>query len=105
MPLTQVEPDPAVVKQILGYFVQNRKAADTLEGIARWRLLQEEVRRNVQQTERALEWLVERGLVEELRPPGYQTPIFRLNPDRREDALRFLSKAEERTKLRKQHKS
>jgi hypothetical protein len=96
MPLTKIEPDPAVVRQILSYFVQNHRAADTLEGIARWRLLQEEVRRNVHETERALEWLVEQGLVEELRPPGYQTPIFRLNRARQEDAVRFLARQQKK---------
>jgi hypothetical protein len=92
LPLAKIEPDLAVVKQILGYFVQNSKAADTLEGIARWRLFQEEIRQNVQQTERALEWLVEQELVEELRLPGHQTPIFRLNLAHQEDAVRFLAK-------------
>ena len=92
LPLTKLKPDLEVIKQILGYFVQNRKAADTLEGVARWRLLEEQVRRSVRQTERALEWLVEQGLVEEVRPLGSKTPIFRLNPERHDDAVRFLAR-------------
>ncbi|HSS99403.1 MAG TPA: hypothetical protein VLK33_20350 [Terriglobales bacterium] len=92
LPPAIIEPDPVVVKQVLEFFVHNRKAADTLEGIARWRLLQQEVRRNVQQTEQALGWLVEQGLIEELQPPGYQTSVFRLNPERQEDAVQFLAK-------------
>src|SRR5205814_625719 len=90
--LTKLDPDPEVIKQILGFFVQHRKAADTLEGVARWRLLEEQVRRSVRQTEQALEWLVERGLVEEVVPLGSKTPIFRLNPARHEDAVRFLAR-------------
>ena len=77
---------------MLEFFVHNRIAADTFEGIARWRLLQQEVRRNVQQTEKALEWLVKKGLIEELRAPGYRTSVFRLNPERQKDAVRFLAK-------------
>lgn len=96
LPLARIEPDPGVVTQVLTYFVRNRQSADTLEGIARWRLLEEEVRHNVQQTQRALEWLVEQDLVEELRPPGYQTSLFRLNPSRREEAERFLRKQKKR---------
>ena len=91
MQLTKVEPDPGVVRQILGYFVQNRKAADTLEGIARWRLLQEEVRRSAQQTEKALGWLVDRGLIEKVMPTGSAVPVFRLNAERRADVVRFLA--------------
>jgi len=96
LPPTIVEPEREVVTQILEYFVRNRQAADTLEGIARWRLLQQEVRRNVQQTEQALGWLVQQGLIEELRPSGYQTTVFRLNPARQEEAARFLAKQQKK---------
>jgi hypothetical protein len=91
LPLTKLEPDPGVVRQILGHFVQNRKAADTLEGIARWRLLQEDVRRSVQQTEKALEWLVDRGLIEEVKLAGSEVPAFCLNAERYTEAVSFLA--------------
>jgi hypothetical protein len=85
------EPDPDVVKTVLGYFVRNRKAADTLEGVTRWRLLDEQVNRSLQQTDAAIAWLVEQGFLEELRPAGSAVPVFRLNPDRHAEAAQYLA--------------
>lgn len=65
--------------------------ADTLEGIARWRLLEERVRLSVRQTEAALKWLVEQDFIEELRPMGLRSSLFRLNPKRLKDAKQFLA--------------
>ena len=74
--------------------------ADTLEGIARWRLLRERVRISVRETEAALRWLVEHGFIEELCPMGLRDSIFRLNPKRLKDAKQFLASAEKK-KLQK----
>ena len=82
------------MKQILSYFLRNSKAADTLEGIARWRLLEEQVHRSFQQTESALAWLVEQGFLEEVETVG-SSRIFRLAPQSQEKTARFL--AEERS--------
>jgi hypothetical protein len=35
--------EACVTKQIVSYFLRNPNAADTLEGIARWRLLEERI--------------------------------------------------------------
>lgn len=77
------------MKQILNYFLRNSKAADTLEGIARWRLLEEQVHRSLQQTESALAWLVEQGFLEEVETVG-SSRIFRLAPQGQEKTARFL---------------
>lgn len=82
-----------IVKQVLSYFVRNPKAADTLEGVARWRLLDEQIQKSISQTEAALEWLVGEGFLEELRPQGSRR-LFRLNRERRADAIRLLEKTE-----------
>src|SRR4051812_6401843 len=76
--------------EILGYFLRNRCAADTLEGIARWRLMDQVIHRELDQTRAALDWLVRNGCV--LRTPheGSQ-PIFRLNPERVLDSERTLA--------------
>jgi hypothetical protein len=79
-----------IVKQILNYFLRNSKAADTLEGIARWRLLEEQVHRSFQQTESALAWLVKQGFLEEAETVG-SSRIFRLAPQGREKVARFLA--------------
>lgn len=77
------------MKQILSYFVRNPNAADSLEGIARWRLLEEQIHRSLQETETALAWLVAQGFLDEVNIGG-ATPIFRLNPGRPADGLSFL---------------
>ena len=85
--------DKEVIKQVLGYFVRNPKTADTLEGIARWRLLEERVQKSLLQTEAAIDWLVGQGYLEEVTVAGSKETIFRLNPERRSDAVRLLAKS------------
>jgi hypothetical protein len=90
LPPDDAGPELEIVKQILNYFLRNSKAADTLEGIARWRLLEEQVHRSFQQTESALTWLVQQGFLEEVETVG-SSRIFRLAPQNQENAARFLS--------------
>ncbi len=85
------EPNVSVAKEILGYFLRNPNAADTLKEIARWRLMEEAVRRNVEGTQAALNWLVSEGYVREEMRLGTHG-VFQLNSERRQDAELFLSK-------------
>ncbi len=60
--------DDQLVKQaqeILEYFVNHPGASDSLEGIARWRLLQRRVSRTVEGVQRALELLVKMDLLQQ----------------------------------------
>jgi hypothetical protein len=82
---------PAPAMEILSYFTRNPEAADSLEGIARWRLLDEVIYRSYQETEAALGWLVERGFLIETSRPGIK-PIFRLNPDRVADSAAVVAR-------------
>jgi hypothetical protein len=93
LPQAEPEPDWEIVKQILSYFVRNPKAADSLEGVARWRLLEEQVRSSLQQTEAALAWLVSQGFLEDVQTAG-SNHIFRLDPNRYADAMRVLGSQE-----------
>ena len=94
-------PQPA--REILAYFLRNPSAADSLEGIARWRLLEEEIHRKVVETRRALEWLVREGFLIETTHPATGR-LFRLNPEAQRQAELLLEsqrspkprKAEER---------
>jgi hypothetical protein len=79
-----------MAREVLRYFLRYPDVADGLEGVARWRLLQEAVERRVRQTDQALSWLVERGFLQERSSPG-TSPLFSLNPERRGEAERFLS--------------
>lgn len=87
--LPAMKPTPAM--EILSYFTRNPEAADSLEGIARWRLLDEAIYRSVQETESALGWLVERGYLLESSRPGVK-PIYRLNPGRMADSAETLAR-------------
>lgn len=75
----------------MSYFLRNPEAADTLTGIARWRLMQENVRRSVETTENALKWLLSEGYVRREAHAGTET-IYQLNRDRLEEAESFLKK-------------
>ena len=76
--------------EIMNYFVRNPHAADSLEGVARWRLMDEMIRRRLDETEGALEWLVERGyLTRSIAPGGIAT--FSLNSERVAEARQFLA--------------
>src|SRR5215472_5397679 len=84
--------DWTIVRDVLRYFTRNPMAADTIEGVTRWRLLDERIERNIAQVSQAIEWLVSRGfLVREFASPS--TSIFRLNQREREGARRFLGVA------------
>jgi hypothetical protein len=82
---------PEMAQEILNYFVRNPHAADSLEGIARWRLMDEAIRRNLDETETALEWLVAHGYLTSSISPG-GTATFSLNPHRIEEAREFVAR-------------
>ena len=79
-----------VTRQILSYFIRNPQAVDSLEGVARWRLLDEAIHLRVHAAREALEWLVECGVIRQVTGPGLQ-PVFSLDPDRRDEAERLLA--------------
>jgi hypothetical protein len=87
-----VDPDPSwdTVKEILRYFLRNPRAVDSVEGVARWRVMEEQVHRSLEQTQSALAWLLSEGYLEELQTAG-TSRIVRLNPDRQAVAAHFLA--------------
>lgn len=82
-------PELDIVKQILSYFVRHPDAVDSLEGVARWRLLEEQIDRTVRKTESALEWLLAEGYLVDVRRPGTER-LYQLNLKRRSKAIEFL---------------
>jgi len=80
---------PEKAKEILDYFVRNPEAADTLEGVARWRLMEERVHRNVEEVNQVLGWLVAEGFLLREFAKGAD-PIFSLNRARAAEAKGFL---------------
>jgi hypothetical protein len=78
-----------VAREILDYFVSHPQAADTFEGIARWRLREQAVSRNIQQTEQALCWLVDHVFLCE-ETTNAVGPVFHFDRARRAEAEAFL---------------
>lgn len=66
------------------YFTEHPHAADSLEGIARWRLLEQRIQQTVDETAEALAWLVERGYLRRIDVPG-GPPLFRRNEEQGEE--------------------
>ncbi|MGH9866945.1 MAG: hypothetical protein ACREAA_02105 [Candidatus Polarisedimenticolia bacterium] len=81
---------PRRAREILKHYLKNPAAADTLEGIAGWRLLEEIVQRRVDETEEALRWLVANGYLESSEGAA-AGPVYRLNIERRADGERFVA--------------
>jgi hypothetical protein len=75
--------------EILSYFLRNPSAVDSLEGVARWRLLEEAIHRTVTETEGALKWLVEEGYLIEVEE-SHSRQVFRLNPEKATEAEALL---------------
>jgi hypothetical protein len=81
-----------VAKEILRYFLRNPDAVDSLTEIARWRLMEETVRRTVEETYDSLTWLIDQGYLSEELRVGTES-LFQLNRAREEDATRFVRSA------------
>jgi len=86
------ERTPKQAREILDYFLRNPQAADSLEGVARWRLLEGTIQRSVEEISQALGWLVAEGLLLRESAEGSDA-IFRLNPRKAARAERFLGKS------------
>lgn len=80
---------PAQAWTVLRYFVRHPEAADTLTGVARWRLLEDRVAQQVVDVHEALVWLVAQGLVVERLITGLD-PVYRLNRGRAGEAERLV---------------
>jgi len=83
----KVEMDAA--EKILQYFLRNPQAADTLEGIAQWRLFDRSPG-SLEQTREALTRLVSLDLVIEEHAVN-RTTVFRLNPRNLHRAERLIA--------------
>ena len=77
-----------MAREILRYFVRNPQAVDSLEGVARWRLLDERIHSSLEQVARAIAWLVSEGLL--LPENRSATSLFRLNESEQTKIDRFL---------------
>jgi hypothetical protein len=97
LPRKASTPNSELAREILSYFLRNPHAADSLEGVARWRLIEERVHRQLQNTDQALNWLVHHGFLMKVSSEWTES-VYQLNDENRSAAQRFMS---ESTKTRK----
>jgi hypothetical protein len=83
-----------VAKEILNYFLRHPETADNFLGIARWRLMQEEIHRSVATTAEAVRWLIAEGYLNRASTEG-PDEIFQLNPEKIREAQAFIAGREE----------
>lgn len=95
MPPSDLPRMPERAREVLRYFLRNPQAADSLEGVARWRLVDEAIYRSVDEINQALGWLVDEGLLLRESVTGLG-PIFRLNVEREPDARHLVTKVSSR---------
>jgi len=82
-------PTLELAKEILSYFLRNPQASDSVKGVARWRLLEERVHWQIEETDEALGWLVSNGYLMRISP-AWTEAIYQLNQQNRPEAERFL---------------
>jgi len=80
-------------RSILKFFLQAPEQVESFVGIARWRLLEEEVKCSVKRTEEGLQWLVTKGFL--LPATVGSRPVYKLNPEKLEEAKRLVGTGEE----------
>jgi phosphoribosylanthranilate isomerase len=81
---------PGIARDILKYFQRNPQAADSLEGIARWRLLDEQIHRSVQEAGQSLDWLVAKGFLLKDSTQASGT-LYMLNTEKAAEIAQFLA--------------
>ena len=69
--------------------MRNPQSADSLEGVARWRLLEEKIHHTLIETQSALENLVAEEYLRVVSVPGSEL-IYTLNTDKRKEAEQFV---------------
>lgn len=93
----------SVTREILSYLAEHPKAQDTLEGIVEWWLLEQQIKRWQAQVQKALDELVEQGLVIKKRGEDCKDR-YSVNSRKLAEVRRLLSKdqgAEPRAKAPK----
>ncbi len=88
MPLSARQHEEKLIRDVLGYFLHNPQSADSLAGVAHWRLLDETIHHTLTETKGALERLVAEGYLKEVSAAGDH--IYTLNSEKREEAEQFI---------------
>src|SRR5437867_1285480 len=82
------DPKVELAREILRLYLQNPNMVSDVEDIVRWRLLQQDVLRQMEEVRQAVGWLVEKGFLSLQQSEG-MAELYVLNRERREDAERL----------------
>jgi hypothetical protein len=86
-----------LANEVLSYFLRNPEAVDTLEGVTRWRLLEQRIHNHLQETSEALDWLVKRDFLRKMDSPSTES-CYGLNVENRPKAEEFIRKIQKQSK-------
>jgi hypothetical protein len=89
-----------LAREILSSFLRNPQTIDDLKGVAHSRLLEERVHQHVEDTDAALDWLVQHGFLRRIRRE-FTGPFYELNLQKRGKAEEFLATKKKRERARK----
>jgi hypothetical protein len=104
MPLSACEHEEKLLRDVLGYFLHNPQSADSLVGVAHWRLLDETIHHTLTETKGALEKLVADGYLKKVSASG-SDPIYTLNSEKRQAAEQFIKRGDSTPHLKQPSKT
>ena len=78
-----------IAQMILSYLLKHPEAQDTLEGIAQWWILEQQINCSITDVEDALEWLSSSGWVQKTEVP-HATVRYRLCRDKLTEITSYL---------------
>jgi len=77
-----MQSEDKISEQILDYLRKNPDAGDTLEGVASWWMLRQQVQESLTAVQQAIEKLKTKGLISECMTPDKRTVYVANDPDR-----------------------
>ncbi len=80
-----------ITRRLLSYLLRHPEARDTVEGMTRWWLLEEEIHERLTEISQGIASLVKQGFILEERH-GTSLPLYRLNPEKKEEVKRFVER-------------
>lgn len=83
-----------IVSELLSYLAEHPQAQDTLEGIANWWLLEQEVARRTSEVEAALDGLVNDGFLLEIKGEDNRSR-YRINWEKQHEIESYLNRKSE----------
>lgn len=94
MPISVRQQEDKLLRDVLTYFLHNPQSADSLAGVAHWRLLDETIHHTLTETKGVLERLVAEGYLKKVSAAGLDH-IYTLNPEKQTEAEQFVKESDQ----------